>query len=323
MFSKIRAYLRSSAKETRALRSELQKLNKSVKDQNENLKAQIALLEASLELQREHFPKLLWEAQTDRKTQVSTNNLLARTLMTEVEEFARTRQLSMTDTVKRIRDEKLSFVRFGDGEMQFMLKDDFWQGMHKNSPELQQALWSVLDQGPRPNVLLGFPYVFRAFHWNGVWANSWDLVKDSFAKYDVLGVAHATRPVFFQIARESGVELWRSVWEGKRVTVITGEGSRFTLVPDLFDNVRSVDFIYSLPRDAFGDLDRVVIEAEKADTDLFLISLGAAGTILTSRLAELGMWAVDVGHISDSFENVFKGGAWPESKAVLKKKQTK
>ena len=164
----------------------------------------------------------------------------------------------MRATVEAVRDERLSFVRFGDGEMQFMLKSDFWQGMHKNSPDLQAALWEVLADSPnREEILLGFPYVFRDFHWNGVWANSWGTLGPLFEKYARVGVAHATRPVFFQIMREAGVELWRSVWADRRVTVITGENSRFTLLPELFDNVRSVDFLYSLPRDAFWDLDRV------------------------------------------------------------------
>jgi hypothetical protein len=116
------------------------------------------------------------------------------------------------------------------------------------------------------------------------------------------------------------VELWRDVWAGAEVCVVTGEGSRFELVPELFDNIKSSRYVYSTPVNAYADLPRLMEALESEDPDqLYLISLGPAGTLVAAWLARMGRWAIDIGHISDSWANVFNSGAWPESLDVRKK----
>jgi hypothetical protein len=100
--------------------------------------------------------------------------------------------------------------------------------------------------------------------------------------------------------------------------VITGKGSRFELIPALFDNVASADFTYSTASNAFEDLARLNGELASTTDELYLIALGPAGTVLAAQLAEAGKWAIDLGHISDSYENVFKGAVRPELKPVTK-----
>ncbi|KIP51384.1 hypothetical protein SD72_15775 [Leucobacter komagatae] len=93
-----------------------------------------------------------------------------------------------------------------------------------------------------------------------------------------------------------------------------------TLSPELFDNVSEVTRIDSVAVDAFSDLPRVLgkIASFRDKDHLFLIALGPAGTILASKLAKLGEQAIDVGHISDSFETVFQGAEWPEKKPLTR-----
>jgi hypothetical protein len=128
-----------------------------------------------------------------------------------------------------------------------------------------------------------------------------------------------SRPIFFQFLRQDGVKLWRNVWDGLDTCVITGRGSRFELIDPLFDNVGAVTSVYSTPRDAFADLAPLMEELVKGPThDLYLIALGPAGTVLAAMLASEGRRAVDVGHVSDSYLNVFNGEPWPESKKVTR-----
>ena len=61
-----------------------------------------------------------------------------------------------------------------------------------------------------------------------------------------------------------------------------------------------------------------VLQAEDPDK-LYLLSLGPAGTLVAAWLSKLGRWAIDVGHISESWANVFAGGQWPEALDVVKK----
>lgn len=275
------------------------------------------LLKDNLEVQR----KLLWEAVANRKNQDVIRTVAATPTLNEVQEYVDERQLSFLDTIKVIRDEGLSFARFGDGEMKSMLRPDYNLSFQKNSPALASALRSVYTE-TSDNLLLGFPYLYREAHWSGVWCDVWPQMKKLVYLHDRVGNSHVSRPVFFQNTGDEGVEAWRSIWADKRVTVITGKGSRFENVPALFDGTKSFDYIYSMPSNAFSDLDRVKTEVAGSDADLFLISLGPAGTILANDLAKQGRQAIDIGHISDSYVNVFEGGEWPENKpAVLAEQQ--
>jgi hypothetical protein len=92
------------------------------------------------------------------------------------------------------------------------------------------------------------------------------------------------------------------------------------MLPQLFDGVASFERLDSLPVDAFSDLPRLlnVIPKKTSPDTLVLISLGPAGTVLASELCRVGIRALDIGHISDSYQTVFEGKAWPESKPVKK-----
>lgn len=270
------------------------------------------LLKENLDVQR----KLLWEAVSNRKNQDVIRTVAATPTLNEVQDYVDERQLSFLDTIKVIRDEGLSFARFGDGEMKSMLRPDYNLAFQKNSPALASALRSVYTD-TSDNLLLGFPYLYREAHWSGVWCDVWPQMKKLVYLQDRVGNSHVSRPVFFQNTGDEGVEAWRSVWADKRVIVITGKDSRFENVPALFDGTKSFDYIYSTPSNAFSDLDRVKDEVSKSDADLFLISLGPAGTILANDLAKLDRQSIDIGHISDSYLNVFDGGEWPENKPTV------
>ncbi|MCD3065317.1 DUF1792 domain-containing protein, partial [Salmonella enterica subsp. enterica serovar Enteritidis] len=90
----------------------------------------------------------------------------------------------------------------------------------------------------------------------------------------------------------------------RKVVVVAGRRSRFELVPELFDNVKKVELLESEPVNAFKDIPRLVGELRERKDSLVLISLGAAATVLASKLAEVGVQALDVGHISNCYNNV-------------------
>lgn len=266
---------------------------------------------------REELGKLVWEAQTARKVQYrALVHAAVSPMVQDVRSFADERQLGFLETVEVLRDEQLSFVRFGDGEFRFMLRLEHNQGFQQNSESLSRDLRQVIDEVNAPGVLLGFPFVFHDMHWNGVWADIWGDVKPLVERWDRVGVAHVTRPIYFQVTGQAGVAAWRSVWDGANVTIVTGKDSRFDLIPELFDNLGTVDYVHSKPVGAYDDLDRLVGEVASRTSDLVLIALGPTGTLLTSRLAALGRRAIDIGHISDSYEHIHKGGTYPESKAL-------
>lgn len=264
--------------------------------------------------QLEISKKIHWEAERARKIQETIRHAVTAPTLDSVAAFAAARQLGFLQTVERIRDNNLSFARFGDGELRMMLQADYRLSFQANSGKLSDSLRGAFT--PSHGLLVGFPHVYRDLHWSAVWCSLWSQVEPLASQSDVMGNSHVTRPIFFQTAGRDGVEAWRSVWDGKTVTVVTGEGSRFDLIPELFDNLGGSRFLYSKPVSAFEDVPRIMSELTQDESDIILIALGPAGTVLASQLAKAGRRAIDIGHISDSYENVFRNGAWPENKAL-------
>lgn len=285
----------------------------------EQLKAIADSTEKILEALNEYnvtSKKLLWEAQVTRRTLDTIRVAAAQSTLHEVQEFVEDRQLSFVDTLDSIGRDGLSFARFGDGEMRLMLRPDYKLKFQKNSPELADDLRRVLVE-PSDSLLVGFPHLYRDNHWSAVWCDIWPQMKNLVCGDRTFGNSHVSRPVFFQHAGDAGVAAWRKIWAHRNVTVITGRNSRFDLNDALFDNIAGVQYLYSSPTNAYSELETILRDARRSDSDLFLISLGPAGTVLARWLSLAGRQAIDIGHISDSYANVYEGGQWPEHKSAI------
>ena len=79
-----------------------------------------------------------------------------------------------------------------------------------------------------------------------------------------------------------------------------GRGSRFELIDELFDNL-TADFVYAPPRNAYEALDSIEEEVLAQGNELVLLALGPAATVLAARIADRGVQAIDIGHISASY----------------------
>jgi hypothetical protein len=238
----------------------------------------------------------------------------------DVQRFTSMRQLGFLATVEHLAATGCSFARFGDGEARLMLRPEFRITFQRNSPQLSADLRDVLSlaEANNPNLLIGFPHAYRDLHWSGVWANVWSQLKPLVEPLQQVGNSHVSRPIFFELLGEEGVSAWRSVWAGQAVTVVTGQGSRFEPIPELFDNVQDISFEHSVPVDAHADLERLLHQLDSSRADLHLIALGPAGTVLAARLAARGQRAIDIGHISDSYQTAFEGAPWPENKPSVR-----
>lgn len=279
----------------------------------EQLLKQNRLLEEHLEEQR----KIRWEAWTTRREIETVRTLLAAPTLDDVGHFAANHQLGLLETVEMLRDEGRSFARFGDGEIQLMLRPSYKLGFQENSPALAAALKAVAST-PSDSFLVGFPHTYRDLSWTRVWGDTWNQFKTYIGKHKVLGNSHVTRPLYFHETGPEGVKAWRAVWEAKSITVVTGKNSRFEFIPELFDSARETKVLESLPKNAFSDIPRIMSLLADDQADIVLIALGPAGTVLAAELANAGRQAIDVGHISSSYLQAFEGGAWPESLPVSK-----
>lgn len=239
---------------------------------------------------------------------------LTQETLLEVERFHDDCVLDIESTLRTIAERRMSFARFGDGEFRAMLNPDYNLRFQENSDAMRTDLRNVLTlNGYDPaHLMLGFPVLYRTPHWQKVWSDVWPRLSTVLNRDIRYGCAHASRPIAFRRLGPVAVRLWRDIWDGRDVCVITGEGSRFTMHPHLFDSVGSVDYLYSTPTNAYLDVERLVEAAAGSEHELFLVSLGPAGTILAAELSRHGRWAIDIGHLSASYEQVFEGSVSPE-----------
>lgn len=260
----------------------------------------------------EMMEKIHREATESRKIQ---NNIRLNSLSPVIDQLRHTvqsKQLSYLETLERIREEGLSFARFGDGELRMIVQPEFNARFQNNSPGLRLALEGVLKE-PAPKLLVGMPNLFVDVHWGTVWAEIWNAIQPYLQQGQTFGNSHVSRPIFFQKHRHEASEAWARLFRGKSALIVTGKGSRFDMVKPLFSGLASYSMTYSCPTQAFEDLPRLMTEILSSQEELVLISLGPAGTVLAHLLALEGRQALDIGHLSASYNHALEGGAFPEA----------
>ncbi|WP_098463778.1 GT-D fold domain-containing glycosyltransferase [Isoptericola jiangsuensis] len=260
------------------------------------------------------------DAESGRKELTTLRTAATASTMSEVLEFTAQRQMTLRETLELLARERTSFARFGDGELRMMVDPLYDLGFQKNSAEIRAALRETLAAEPVDGLLVGWPQTFRTAHNSGVWELVWQDVRRVVPEGRRFGNSHVSRPICFLELGDDAVRLWRDVWADEKVLVVTGRGSRFDLVPALFDDVAAVDHLWTVPRHAFEVLDELEAEiVARASDELVLLALGPAGTILASRLARAGVWAIDVGHLSNSYLNVVDGAPKPEKTPAVRR----
>ena len=339
--------LRRWARAARGVREDLRRATVAVEGQHRLAKRRLQVAERQLEVARQtkratermaeaarasarenrkqltEMSKLLGQERAllrELKSEIATANQELRTLRISATEersqrvhrFAADHQMTYRETLVALAQGEQSFARFGDGELRMMVDPYFRLGFQVNSAELREALRATL-QDESDGLLLGWPRPFWTAQNASVWAIAWDSIEALLPRDRRFGNSHVSRPDCFQELGDEAVELWRRVWDGKRVVVVTGRGSRFDLVPQLFDNLAGHEVVHAEPRNAFSELDRVEAEVRACEgADLCLVALGPAGTVLAARLARAGVRTLDIGHLSSSYLNVFEGQPHPE-----------
>lgn len=288
---------------------------------NENLNKTVQLLTHQTkitEAQSRKITTLQSQSAEQGRMLEALGKIELREVLMEVRLLIQSRQMSMLETVGELASGK-SIARWGDGEIKLMLQPEFELMFQKSSPALAAELRGLMigyDSFSK-ELMLGLPTIFTTRLWMGIWAENWHklapLLQASTSRW---ANTHISRPVFFQRNGQDAVKAWRRVWEGKRVCIIAGRGSRFELLPELFDNVSSFVRIDSEPTNAYDTLDTLKKQLDSVtEIDLFLVALGPTGTVLAAHLAsEEGgsRQAIDIGHLASSYLNVFQGGKDPE-----------
>jgi hypothetical protein len=109
----------------------------------------------------------------------------------------------------------------------------------------------------------------------------------------------------------------RSIWENRDVTIIQGEGITRNFRFDIFDNVKSVEYIYGPSENAFSEYEYLLTTAKNIDKSrLVIIILGPTATVLAYDLASEGYQALDIGHTAKDYD-FFRKEIKKDAKSII------
>lgn len=217
---------------------------------------------------------------------------------------------SMPQTLELIAQGK-SLARFGDGEITLMDGDDI--DFQKSDPQLARELEDILKNQDEKLVVC-LPTMLKACNdyefnwWLKFWYVRWKDLRQKLSFERPYGHSMVTRPDFFIMYSKHAVEAWKNIWVDRAIVLITGEGSRLNLDHQLFDNVATRQIIYSTAVNAYADIERILDEVQRhvLKDHLLLIALGPTGTVLAKRLSDFGYQALDIGHITSSYDEAIE-----------------
>jgi glycosyltransferase family protein len=222
--------------------------------------------------------------------------------------------LSLHDTIDLVVKENLSVIRFGDGEMSIMGKNDL--GFQKADESLSKRLKEIIQLNVK-GLLICVPGMFGklddfagvafwfSLHHQFRYRQQWlDLLNTE----QVYGDTLITRPYLgykTELRKKSGEVFHKlfSIWRGKNVVLIEGSKSRLGVGNDMFKEVASLARILAPAENAYSRYNEIKQAALKQSKDkLMLLSLGPAAKVLAYDLFCAGYRVIDVGHIDMEYE---------------------
>lgn len=225
--------------------------------------------------------------------------------------------LNQFESVEAILNSNKSVARFGDGEFNLILGNSI--GFQEYDPELSRRLREILmtkDEG----MLIGISRRFGSLddvdsqvraYWRGFMAEHrqelYKMIDFEKTYIDTCMTAHSIEvdDHTTQECRddtEKYYNLVRKIWDGKDITIIKGEGTeKFTY--DIYDNAKSVNYIYGPKEHAFREYGRILAEAEKLPKDRLIIAvLGPTAKLLSYDLHKQGYRVLDIGHMGKAYD---------------------
>ena len=96
---------------------------------------------------------------------------------------------------------------------------------------------------------------------------------------------------------------FRKIWDNKDIVIVCGERVFKNIKYNIYDNAKSIEYIYGPTNNAFADYDEIMNKASKKDVNkLIILVLGATATVMAHDLSKLGHRALDLGHLGKDYD---------------------
>lgn len=231
---------------------------------------------------------------------------------------------TVEETIDKIKKDKCSVSRFGDGEI-LLTNPAKNIGFQRGNQLLSERLKEVLTI-ERSNHIVCISDVFEHLErYNRKARRFW---RTNFFLYDKYWFKYLnkerqyyntfmSRP-YMDFASKEKSGLWfrelQEIWDNRDIVFIEGAKSRLGVGNDLFSNAKTIRRILAPATNAFDCYDRIIAAAQKVEKSaLILIALGPTATVLAYDLSASGYQAIDIGHADIEYE-------WWKMKATRKVK---
>lgn len=220
---------------------------------------------------------------------------------------------SIEETILKIKNEKCSIARFGDGEVLYIV-DKLNLPFQDYDSKLAEKLIEILKI-EYPKLIVGLPEGYRSINdfENEIqlfWKSQISFAYPRFRKYlkreRQYWNANITRLYYgYKDKTHSGkyFELMRSIWDNRDILIIEGEKSRLGIGNNLFTNANKIERILGPAQNAFSKFDALFKEALRHNKDkLILIALGPTAKALSYELSKHGYQVIDIGNFDIEYE---------------------
>ena len=221
--------------------------------------------------------------------------------------------LSETETLSLLHQGR-SIARYGDGELKLIHGGNCISQV--KDQKLAKELAHIL-KNPGP-CLVAIPNIAaiktaKDYFWRSYNKSPWIEMYDPQIVY---GSAFVTRPD--SAPWIDTPEFWSSVtdlWRGRDVVLV--KGSERSLRVDMMPEANLIIEVPTAYRDAYAEIDSLFAKL-KNETRRVLLCCGATATVLAWRLAQVGVHALDLGHIGMTMRKAGQyRAAWQASEAPI------
>ncbi|MDW7761969.1 MAG: SP_1767 family glycosyltransferase [Acidobacteriota bacterium] len=225
---------------------------------------------------------------------------------------------TIDETIDKIKKDKSSIARYGDGEFLFIM-DKIGYDYQKYDEILSRRLKEIL-KSDNENILIGLPVGYQSLAnlnrrsqltWKSHIVWTYPRLRKFLDMKKTYYNASFTRP-FINFSNKTVSERYfrkvKELWQDRDIILVEGEKSRLGVGNDLFSNAGSLVRILGPARNAFTRYHELLNEIVKHDkTKLVLLALGSTATVLAFDLGKRGYQALDVGNIDIEYEWFLRG----------------
>lgn len=222
--------------------------------------------------------------------------------------------ISYEECVDYILENNASVSRMGDGELAVIYGATL--GFQSHNRELGKRLEEVMSNDS-DGLLLCIPDTFEHLErYNTVELNFWRAhhyynrirwykhLRPT-KKYGNTFLSRFYSMEFNKELSSKRIELLKKLWNNRDIIFVEGKDTKMGIGNDLFENAKSIRRILCPSKDAFSVYDTIlnyILNLQHKDNDLYILALGPTATVLSVDLHNIGLQALDLGHLDIEYE---------------------